>query len=103
MPLDLSVQGFEVGHFGSRMMAMAKPCFVALQEHVDKDPDHASCLVFVPSRKQTQLSAIDLMTYAAAAGDPLFFVGAGATQEQLQAVAAADVEDPVRVEEGGLS
>jgi pre-mRNA-splicing helicase BRR2 len=43
--------------------------------------------VYVPSRKQAQLTAIDLATYAAAAGDPLLFLG-GATSDAKAAVAA---------------
>lgn len=33
-------------------------------------PDNKPAIVFVPSRKQSQLTAIDMITYAAADGQP---------------------------------
>jgi pre-mRNA-splicing helicase BRR2 len=41
---------------------MAKPVYQAIVKHSPKKP----VIVFVPSRKQTRLTAIDILTYCAA-------------------------------------
>lgn len=109
MPLLVKLNGFEVAHFGARMVSMGKPAFVAAADHVTSDVAQAAAtaasahapsspeaslamarapcvVVYVPSRKQAQLTAIDFATYAAAGGDPLLFLG-GATQEAKEQVA----------------
>lgn len=43
-------------------------------------PDNKPAIIFVPSRKQSQLTAIDLVTYAAADGQPDRFVNASADE-----------------------
>ena len=45
---------------------MAKPTYNAILKHAPRKP----VIVFVPSRKQTRLTAIDLLTYAAADNQP---------------------------------
>jgi pre-mRNA-splicing helicase BRR2 len=90
VPLDMTVTGFEVAHFGSRMIAMTKPAFTALSSVARGVP----AIVFVPSRKQTQLTAIDIMTYAAASGEPHRFLGEGIDPSALTAVIEADIRDP---------
>ncbi|CAN0124459.1 unnamed protein product, partial [Discosporangium mesarthrocarpum] len=74
VPLELRLAGFDVNHFSSRMLAMAKPTYnyVSAACQVPGKP----ALVFVPSRKQSQLTAIDLVTYAAADGTPDRFLNA---------------------------
>ena len=86
----MTVTGFEVAHFGSRMIAMTKPAFTALSSVARGVP----AIVFVPSRKQTQLTAIDIMTYAAASGEPHRFLGEGIDPSALTAVIEADIRDP---------
>ncbi|GFS27347.1 U5 small nuclear ribonucleoprotein 200 kDa helicase [Elysia marginata] len=56
------IGGFNVSHNASRIMAMAKPTYQAVMKHSSKRP----VLVFVPSRKQTKMTAIDILTCAAA-------------------------------------
>ncbi|GMI03497.1 hypothetical protein TrVE_jg11861 [Triparma verrucosa] len=58
--LDTYVQSFEVNNFSSRLLAMGKPLYNGIRRHSTGKP----ALVFVPSRRQAQLTAIDLMTYA---------------------------------------
>ena len=41
---------------------MAKPVYHAIKKHSSKKP----VIVFVPSRKQTRLTAIDILTFCAA-------------------------------------
>ena len=55
-------QGFNITHNASRIIAMAKPTYHAIMKHSPKKP----VIVFVPSRKQTRLTAIDILTFCAA-------------------------------------
>ena len=51
---------------------MARPTYNAITAHSPQKP----VIVFVPSRKQTRLTAIDLLTYAAADNTPECFLHA---------------------------
>ena len=51
---------------------MGKPVYNAIVKHSPKKP----VIVFVPSRKQTRLTAIDILTYAEAEGQPERFMRA---------------------------
>lgn len=64
VPLELHVQGFNITHNASRLVAMAKPVYNAILKH----SPHKPVIVFVPTRKQARLTAIDLLTFAAAEG-----------------------------------
>ncbi|CAH1101603.1 unnamed protein product [Psylliodes chrysocephalus] len=64
--LELHVQGINITHNASRLIAMAKPVYNAILRH----SPHKPAIVFVPTRKQARLTAIDLLTYAAAEGHP---------------------------------
>jgi len=59
-PLDLKFQAFEEANYASRLMSMTKPTCSAVVKHLANE----SCLVFVPSKRQAQLTAIDIVTYA---------------------------------------
>lgn len=63
--LELHIQGFNMTHNASRLMAMAKPVFQAIQKHAGARQKPA--IVFVPSRKQAKLTAIDIVQFSAAA------------------------------------
>jgi len=80
VPLELFLQGSDISHFGSRMLAFSKTVYNAVVGHSPDKP----AIVFVPSRKQAQLTAIDLITYAAADDDPLKFLSA--SQEDIKPV-----------------
>eukprot|EP00934_Nitzschia_sp_Nitz4_P003078 Nitzschia sp. Nitz4//scaffold4_size323378//60170//66898//NITZ4_000629-RA/size323378-snap-gene-0.405-mRNA-1//1//CDS//3329553306//3068//frame0 len=58
-PLEIYFQSFDQSNFSSRLMAMAKPVYNAVKRHIDGK----TAIVYVPSRRQAQLTAIDLMTY----------------------------------------
>ncbi|CAM9812570.1 unnamed protein product [Ectocarpus sp. 6 AP-2014] len=73
VPLEIKLHGFDVNHFGSRMLAMAKPAYNYVAVGCAA-PDNKPAIVFVPSRKQSQLTAIDMVTYAAADGEPNRFL-----------------------------
>ncbi|XP_049856999.1 putative U5 small nuclear ribonucleoprotein 200 kDa helicase [Schistocerca gregaria] len=66
VPLELHVQGFNITHNASRLIAMAKPVYNAILKH----SPHKPVIVFVPTRKQARLTAIDLLTFTAAEGQP---------------------------------
>ena len=64
------VQGFNITHTPSRLIAMMKPVYQAICKHSAKKP----IIVFVPSRKQTRLTAVDLLTFCAADLQPQRFL-----------------------------
>lgn len=66
IPLELHVQGFNITHNASRLIAMSKPVYNAILKH----SAHKPAIVFVPTRKHARLTAIDMLTYAAAEGKP---------------------------------
>jgi activating signal cointegrator complex subunit 3 len=63
-PVEIKVhsQGFSGRHYCPRMATMNKPCLAAIKEHSPEKP----ALIFVASRRQTRLTAFDLISYAAA-------------------------------------
>lgn len=60
--VSLGLQGFNISHTQTRLLSMAKPVYHAITKHSPKKP----VIVFVPSRKQTRLTAIDILTTCAA-------------------------------------
>lgn len=62
VPMELHIQGFNISHNLSRIIAMAKPTYQAILRHSPRKP----VIIFVPSRKQTRLTAIDILTFSAA-------------------------------------
>lgn len=70
IPLELHVQGFNMTHNASRISAMSKPVYNAIL----KFSPHKPVIVFVSSRKQARLTAIDILTYCASESqDSRFF------------------------------
>ncbi|GLV40316.1 Brr2 U5 snRNP complex subunit [Carabus blaptoides fortunei] len=63
VPLELHVQGINITHNLSRLIAMSKPVYNSIIRY----SPHKPVIVFVPTRKQARLT-IDLLTYAAAEG-----------------------------------
>jgi pre-mRNA-splicing helicase BRR2 len=70
IPLEIYFQSFDQNNFSSRLMAMAKPVYNAVVRHSDSK----ATIVFVPSRRQAQLTAIDLMSYRETLGDGSSFL-----------------------------
>lgn len=71
VPTKVHVQGYPGKHYCPRMATMNKPCYAAIKQH---SPDRPS-LIFVASRRQTRLTAFDLISYAAADENPRAFLG----------------------------
>ncbi|XGW08745.1 hypothetical protein V3C99_011228 [Haemonchus contortus] len=73
VPLELYIQGFNLSHTASRLAAMVRPVYQAISRHAGKlNPKPA--LVFVPGRRQSRSTAIDLLTMAHADGSPQRFL-----------------------------
>ncbi|KAK9846320.1 hypothetical protein WJX81_001437 [Elliptochloris bilobata] len=70
VPLECHIQGFPGKFYCPRMATMNKPAYAAIQLHAPVKP----VLVFVSSRRQTRLTALDLIAYAAADERPSQFV-----------------------------
>ncbi len=66
VPMSIYIQGFPGKHYCPRMASMNKPCYAAICEHSPTKPT----LIFVSSRRQTRLTALDLISYCAADDDP---------------------------------
>ena len=67
-PLEIYFQSFDQNNFSSRLLAMAKPVYNAVIRHSNEKPT----IIFVPSRRQAQLTAIDLMSYKETLGGGTF-------------------------------
>ena len=51
VPLELYVNGMNISHNASRLLAMGRPAFNAVMKHSKRKP----VVVFVPSRKQGRI------------------------------------------------
>ena len=66
-------QSFNLSHMASRLAAMVRPVYSAVCRHGGKlSPKPA--LIFVPTRRQTRSTAVDLLTLAHADRQPRRFV-----------------------------
>jgi len=74
VPLEIHIQGFDIAHVPSRLLAMSKPAYYAVVNHAADRP----AIIFVPSAKQAQLTAVDVLTYATADDMPKRFLHASA-------------------------
>uniref|UniRef100_A0A7S3G5F7 RNA helicase n=1 Tax=Palpitomonas bilix TaxID=652834 RepID=A0A7S3G5F7_9EUKA len=57
VPIEVHIQGFPGKHYCPRMASMNKPAYASIVTHSPSKP----VLVFVSSRRQTRLTAMDLM------------------------------------------
>lgn len=62
MPLEAHIQGYPGKFYCPRMASMNKPSYAAIQTYSREKP----ILIFVSSRRQTRLTALDLIAFAAA-------------------------------------
>lgn len=72
VPLELHIQSFSIPHFPSLMLAMAKPTYQSVLQLSPNKP----AIVFVPNRKQTRSSALDLLNACSADDDEDRFLNA---------------------------
>ena len=59
VPCQVHIQGYPGKHYCPRMATMNKPCYAAIKSHSIDKP----VLIFVSSRRQTRLTAIDLISF----------------------------------------
>ena len=83
VPLEIRLAGFDVPHAGARLLAMARPVYAAAAAAATGAGRQA--LVFTPNRKQAQLTAIDLVAFAAADGAPARFRAGRASAGDVEA------------------
>ena len=62
IPLEIHIQGFDIPHYASRLLAMSKPMYNAINMHSAGKPS----LIVVADRKQARISALDIIAYAGA-------------------------------------
>ncbi|TPX36711.1 hypothetical protein SmJEL517_g01209 [Synchytrium microbalum] len=70
VPLEIHIQGYNVPHFPSLMITMAKPTYLAITQL----PRPSPTIIFVPSRKQCSLTANELLIFCAADDQPRRFL-----------------------------
>ena len=87
VPIEVHISGFPGKHYCPRMATMNKPTYAAIRQHSDTKP----ALVFVASRRQTRLTALELIALAAADSNGKSFV---MSDEELVMTAASRCKDP---------
>ncbi|KAJ6386841.1 hypothetical protein OIU78_016717 [Salix suchowensis] len=65
VPLEIHIQGVDIANFEARMQAMTKTTCNSIVQHAKNGKP---AIVFVPTRKHVQLTAVDLMTYSCVDG-----------------------------------
>lgn len=70
IPLEIHIQGYNIPHFASLMLAMSKPTYSAITSMAGQEPS----IVFVPSRKQSRATALDLLNFSIAESDKKRFL-----------------------------
>ena len=71
VPLEIHIQGFEISSLEARMAAMLRPTYTAILNHAREGQP---AIVFVPSRWHALRAALELLTFAAADGQPKRFL-----------------------------
>jgi len=86
VPMEVHIRGFPGQHYCPRMATMNKPTYSAIVEHSPRNP----ALVFVASRRQTRLTALDLISFCAAADDPKQFLHMPEDEAEAVALTCSD-------------
>ncbi|KAI0396273.1 Sec63 Brl domain-containing protein [Xylariaceae sp. FL0594] len=87
VPLELYIDGFpEVRGFCPLMQSMNRPTFSAIKTHSPEKP----VIVFVPSRRQTRLTAKDLINFCGMEDNPRRFVHMSEDDLQLNLTRVKD-------------
>ncbi|XP_046669965.1 activating signal cointegrator 1 complex subunit 3-like [Homalodisca vitripennis] len=66
VPLEIHISGFPGKHYCPRMATMNRPTFQSIRQYSPAQP----ALIFVSSRRQTRLTALDLIAFLAAEDEP---------------------------------
>ncbi|XP_037940900.1 activating signal cointegrator 1 complex subunit 3 [Teleopsis dalmanni] len=70
VPLQVHINGFSGKHYCPRMATMNRPTFQAIRTYSPSEPT----IIFVSSRRQTRLTALDLITFVAGEDNPKQFL-----------------------------
>jgi activating signal cointegrator complex subunit 3 len=70
VPLEAHIQGYPGDHYCPRMATMNKPTYAAIKAHSPAKP----VLIFVSSRRQTRLTALDLIAFLGTEDNPRQFL-----------------------------
>lgn len=81
VPMTVHILGFPTKAFCPRNATMNRPAYAAICEHSPTKP----ALIFVSSRRQTRLTALDLISFCAAEDNPKKFLHM--SEEEAQAIA----------------
>jgi activating signal cointegrator complex subunit 3 len=90
VPTVVHVQGYPGKHYCPRMATMNKPCYAAIRQYA---PDRPS-LIFVASRRQTRLTAFDIISFAAGDENPKAFLGCD--DAYIDAIASSIQDEALR-------
>lgn len=92
VPLNMYIDGFPDNlAFCPLMKAMNKPAFMAIKQHSPSKP----ALIFVPSRRQTRLTALDLIHMCGMESDPRRFLRM--SESELEGVLDKVQDDTLRL------
>ncbi|XP_055848927.1 activating signal cointegrator 1 complex subunit 3 [Episyrphus balteatus] len=78
VPLSVHINGFSGKHYCPRMATMNRPAYQAIRTYSPSTP----AIIFVSSRRQTRLTALDLITYVAGDDTPKQFLHVSDTEIQ---------------------
>lgn len=70
VPLSVHISGFPGKHYCPRMATMNRPAFQAIRQYSPCTP----ALIFVASRRQTRITALDLIAFLAGEDNPKQFL-----------------------------
>ncbi|KAF3438089.1 hypothetical protein FNV43_RR20845 [Rhamnella rubrinervis] len=90
VPLEVHIQGYPGKFYCPRMNSMNKPAYAAICTHSPTKP----VLIFVSSRRQTRLTALDLIQFAASDEHPRQFLSM--PEEALQMVLSQVTDQNLR-------
>ncbi|EOY22054.1 hypothetical protein QUC31_007545 [Theobroma cacao] len=90
VPLEVHIQGYPGKYYCPRMNSMNKPAYAAICTHSPTKP----VLIFVSSRRQTRLTALDLIQFAASDENPRQFLSM--PEEALQMVLSQVTDQNLR-------
>nr|WCZ58665.1 U5 small nuclear ribonucleoprotein 200 kDa [Seculamonas ecuadoriensis] len=86
IPLEMRIQAFDQPTFRARMLAMSKPMYLAIKYSAVDKP----VMVFVPSRKQTRVTALELLSFVAGEENTKRFVHAAESDLDVYLQAVED-------------
>ncbi|XP_038724943.1 DExH-box ATP-dependent RNA helicase DExH14 isoform X2 [Tripterygium wilfordii] len=90
VPLEVHIQGYPGKYYCPRMNSMNKPAYAAICTHSPTKP----VLIFVSSRRQTRLTALDLIHFEASDEQPIQFLSM--PEEALQMVLSQVTDQNLR-------